>query len=56
MISLLHVQERREAGTAGVFVGQPGCKVIRGKRLKSFVVSAVNDYMPGQDMDTWAAE
>lgn len=46
MISLLRVQERREAGTVGVFVGQPGCKVIRGKRLKSFVVGAVNDNIP----------
>lgn len=56
VISFLHVQEWREAGTVGVFVGQPGCKVIRGKRLKSFVVSAVNDNMPGQGMDTWASE
>ena len=53
VISLLHVQERREMGTVGVFVGQLGCKVIRGKRLKSFMVGAVNDNVPGRGMDTW---
>lgn len=52
VISLLHVQEWREGGT-GVFVGQLGCKVISGKRLKTFMVSAVNDNIPGHGMDTW---
>lgn len=44
MISCLHVQERREVGTVGVFVGQPGCKVIREKRFNSMRLksSAVN--------------
>lgn len=34
VISRLHVQGWREVGTVGVFVGQPGCKLIRAKRLK----------------------
>lgn len=51
MIGLLHVQEWREEGTV-VFAGQLGCKVIRGKRLKSLMVSAVNDNVSGQGTES----
>lgn len=46
------MQGWREVGTVGVFVGQPGCKVIRGKRLK-FSAVKVQQLMLIY-MDTWA--
>lgn len=54
MISLLHLQEWREVGTGGLFVGQLGCKVIRGKAVKACrTVSAGNGNAPGRGVDTW---